>query len=211
MDEEIKLLLKPVAAGRHLSVDLIAHIDYFYNTLDCDFHTPNPLYLSNQFKAPSFVSKGEDKRTLLGKYRDVLYPCLSSRQSTDESDLPKKYGWYPNTQLGSPMKSAREAASPVPKSISSYFRHQSVKVRNDPMTPQSQVTRGGLTKRADANKTESFGQVVSAVKQQAQKRVTSEIGDGSLLGQPTPKMLTGCGKKSVLLDDEDFEEMQAFL
>jgi len=30
---------------------------------------------------------------------------MSSRQSTDESDLPKKYGWYPNTQLGSPLKS----------------------------------------------------------------------------------------------------------
>ena len=28
---------------------------------------------------------------------------------------------------------------------------------------------------------------------------------------PAPKMLTGTGKKSVLLDDEDFEEMQGFL
>lgn len=78
----------------------------------------------------------------------MIYPQIhagaTSKQSStnDGSDqvapvmnlLPKKYVWYPNAKIESPVKT-RKAESPVPKSISSYFRYQSVKVRNDPMTP----------------------------------------------------------------------------
>jgi hypothetical protein len=48
--------------------------------------------------------------------------------------LPKKYDWYPNLKLDSPMKT-RKAESPAPKTIKSYFKHSTVIVRNDPMTP----------------------------------------------------------------------------
>jgi hypothetical protein len=48
--------------------------------------------------------------------------------------LPKKYVWYPNTKIESPVKT-RKAESPAPKTVSSYFRYKTVMVRNDPMTP----------------------------------------------------------------------------
>lgn len=76
------------------------------------------------------------------------------------------------------------------------------------MTPQSQLNRaiGGLTRKADAcKKTETFGQVSSAVKQSANKRQDGEISEASLFGAPTPKILTESGK-TVLMDDFDFEE-----
>lgn len=128
-------------------------------------------------------------------------------------ELPKKYVWYPNTKLTSPVKTSK-AVSPVPKTVSSYFRHKSVLIRNDPMTPQSQLNRaaGGLTKRAEGTKkTETFGQISSAVKQSAQKRESGSVCEGSMFSPPTPKILTGQGCKSVLMDDEDYDEMTSFL
>lgn len=75
------------------------------------------------------------------------------------------------------------------------------------MTPQSQINRaGGFTRKA-GNKTDTFGQVSSAVKNSATKRPSGSVREGGLFGAPTPKMLTGTGKKSVLLDDDDFESM----
>lgn len=65
---------------------------------------------------------------------------FSNHSSTNASSelqtmgLPKKYDWYPNLKLDSPMKT-RKAESPAPKTIKSYFKHSTVVVRNDPMTP----------------------------------------------------------------------------
>lgn len=85
---------------------------------------------------------------LVSKYHRVIYPqhyhADGSKQSSTQDgstvilpaqpDLPKKYVWYPNTKLVSPVKTSK-AVSPVPKTVSSYFRHKSVLIRNDPMTP----------------------------------------------------------------------------
>jgi len=62
------------------------------------------------------------------------------RSTTDSGEaltpLPKKYTWYPNKKIESPLKQDRLLAeSPQPKSISSYGKHGQVKVRNDPTTP----------------------------------------------------------------------------
>ena len=43
LDEELKSLLSSVRNGKYLSVDLVAHIEYFYNTLECVHTTENPL------------------------------------------------------------------------------------------------------------------------------------------------------------------------
>jgi len=64
----------------------------------------------------------------------------STKDGSEHSLLPKKYVWYPNMKIESPTKN-KFAESPVPKSISSYFKHKSVNVRNDPMTPQSQINK----------------------------------------------------------------------
>lgn len=43
IDEELKTLLVKKFNGQYLGVDLIAHMDYFYNTLDCHFQTESPF------------------------------------------------------------------------------------------------------------------------------------------------------------------------
>lgn len=100
----------------------------------------------------------------------MIYPQHTSSRNSSTKDgsenqfLPKKYVWYPNGKIESPMKQ-KFAESPVPKSISSYFKFKSVNVRNDPMTPQSQIdkTRGALTRKA-GKEADTFGMASSAVK-----------------------------------------------
>ena len=51
MDEEIKAVLTNKANGPYLEVDLIAHAEYFYNTLDCDLKTLNPFTVPEKYQA----------------------------------------------------------------------------------------------------------------------------------------------------------------
>jgi len=51
LDEEIKQVLSSYEHGRYLDVDLTAHLEYFYNTLDCGFKTRNPFKKSQYFPA----------------------------------------------------------------------------------------------------------------------------------------------------------------
>lgn len=55
LDEEMKPILLTRNNGAYLTVDITGHIEYFYNTLECDNRTENP------FKHPS-------------KYQSLLYP-----------------------------------------------------------------------------------------------------------------------------------------
>ena len=55
----------------------------------------------------------------------------SSMKSTNDSGpsltpINKKYNWYPNYSLASPMKTGMQAESPAPKSIKSYQKHSSI-------------------------------------------------------------------------------------
>ena len=59
LDEELKRLLLVKKNGASLSVDLTAHMEYFYNTLECNNKTENP------FRSPS-------------KYHALQYPVTSS-------------------------------------------------------------------------------------------------------------------------------------
>ena len=99
--------------------------------------------------------------------------------------------------------------TPLPKSISSYFKFKSVNVRNDPMTPQSQLNknRGALTRKAQPE-VDGFAQVSSAVKNSAQNRPKETIREEGLFGMDQPKIVeAGTGKKSVLMDDDEFDAM----
>ena len=43
LDEEIKAILASYENGREMQIDLVSHLEYFYNTLDCSFSTKNPF------------------------------------------------------------------------------------------------------------------------------------------------------------------------
>jgi len=51
IDEELKKLLQLKMNGAFLTVDLTAHMEYFYNTLDCDNRTENPFRSPSKFLA----------------------------------------------------------------------------------------------------------------------------------------------------------------
>ena len=51
LDEELKTLLKTRNNGAYLSVDITAHMEYLYNTLECSNKTDNPFKNSSKYPA----------------------------------------------------------------------------------------------------------------------------------------------------------------
>ena len=51
LDEELKSMLKTRASGKFIQVDLLAHIDYFFNTMECHTKTEHPLSKPAEYKA----------------------------------------------------------------------------------------------------------------------------------------------------------------
>lgn len=51
LDEELKSCLMQRQNGEYLSVDITAHIEYFYNTLECDNKTENPFRCATKYPA----------------------------------------------------------------------------------------------------------------------------------------------------------------
>jgi len=56
IDEEIKQLLSMKENGQLISVDMVAHMEYFYNTLVCSNQTVNPFNCGKMF--PALLYKG---------------------------------------------------------------------------------------------------------------------------------------------------------
>jgi len=101
--------------------------------------------------------------------------------------INKKYSWYPNYQLTSPMKTGMQDESPAPKSIKSYHKHSSIQVRNDPTTPMS--VQGGSSRHfGDARFGQlNFDQASSAVKN---KPLGTSVLSMSKMGSFKPKQGT---------------------
>ena len=51
LDEEIKEILAVYENGRGFPVDIVSHIEYFYNTLGCSSKTKNPISDPSSFPA----------------------------------------------------------------------------------------------------------------------------------------------------------------
>ena len=49
LDEEIKTLLAVYENGHDTPVDIVSHLEYFYNTLECTFETKNPFDQPSNF------------------------------------------------------------------------------------------------------------------------------------------------------------------
>ena len=59
IDEEIKELLSSGTNSVDMPLDMVAHMEYFYNTLDCHFKTQNPFKCPEQYPALSHKFEGE--------------------------------------------------------------------------------------------------------------------------------------------------------
>lgn len=120
-------------------MDLAAHLEYFYNTLGCAFDTDNPFETVGSYPALSYTSKDTSnflsvdpsaKMTVFEKHRCIIFPHGSSQNTSAASKnsselLPKKYKWYPNMQIASPVFSQVDM-SPCPKTISAFSKKFSV-------------------------------------------------------------------------------------
>ena len=97
IDEEIKSLLAVKSNGSQIPLDLIAHFEYFYNTLDCQFKPENPFEKPKHHPALLYVDQTTSMTnspikamTLLEKHRHVIFPnsetATQTRRTISESN-----------------------------------------------------------------------------------------------------------------------------
>lgn len=120
IDEEFKVMLKDRRYGQILPLDIVAHLQYFYNTLNFAHavNTDNPFKNPKEYPALLYED-GLSPGTLLDKNMKLIFP--SSEQSEGKDSLlsispPPQYKWYPNPTIKSPMCSSPLIDSPGPKS-----------------------------------------------------------------------------------------------
>ena len=61
IDEEIRQLLVKAENGREITLDIVAHMEYFYNTLECHHKTVNPFECANPLMFPALHCHMNDK------------------------------------------------------------------------------------------------------------------------------------------------------
>ena len=93
LDEEIKALLTVYEKGQITPVDIVSHLEYFYNTLDCNFITKNPFDFPQNFPCLLYrepASSAESSKsnstmhdkTLFEKHRALIFPNSASQSNT---------------------------------------------------------------------------------------------------------------------------------
>ena len=97
LDEEIKDLLTVYEKGKGMPVDIVSHLEYFYNTLDCHTQTKNPFDFPLNFPALLYReppletdsnSQGSNslvEKTLFEKHRALIFPNSQAAKSMSES------------------------------------------------------------------------------------------------------------------------------
>jgi hypothetical protein len=73
IDKHYKEILKDKANGFHLPMDIISHLEYFYNTLLMSNKIENPFLNSQEYPALLF-EENTSPGTLLEKHRKVIFP-----------------------------------------------------------------------------------------------------------------------------------------
>ena len=114
LDEEIKKLLNVKQNGANIPLDIVSHMEYFYNTLACDFKTEDPFKSPMKYPALMFKDFGCDSSplahgtTLLDKHKQVIFPnsaCKVTQSQTTHSAEDNKM----TNSTGSPVKSGSHA------------------------------------------------------------------------------------------------------
>ncbi len=124
IDKEARRILKKKDNGKHLPLDIVGHLEFFYNTLLMSHESVNPFKRPNIFEALQYQlfnpKIGGPPRTLLEVHRQLIFPNLASQvpedplfdspSSEDTESLmslaslnQERYNWYPNRELEAPM------------------------------------------------------------------------------------------------------------
>ena len=82
LDKETRRFLKKKENGKNLPLDIVGHMEFFYNTLLMSHESVNPFKKSMIYEAlqyPVYNSKiGGQPRTLLDIHRQLIFPILST-------------------------------------------------------------------------------------------------------------------------------------
>ena len=123
LDEELKAILFVQANGKSIEVDIVSHLEYFYNTLDCSFTTKNPFDTPQAFPALLFrkpilsdSSSGggggvspsalplTQTRTLLEMHRLIIFPNSQASKNLSKSLSKSKSSASPDVSpIGTTM------------------------------------------------------------------------------------------------------------
>ena len=70
LDEEIKKMLSHYERGADIPLDMVCHMEYFYNTLDCHFKAEDPFKSHEDYPALQFREEDESaEKTLYAKHK----------------------------------------------------------------------------------------------------------------------------------------------
>lgn len=134
IDKEARRFLKKKENGKHLPLDIVGHLEFFFNTLLMSHESVNPFKRPTIFEAllyPIFNAKiSGPPRTILDVHKQLIFPCIlegdindplfDSPSNEDTESLmslasidPARYNWYPNRELEAQMSQC--TVSPTPK------------------------------------------------------------------------------------------------
>ena len=122
IDRAAKRFLKKMQNGKYLPLDIVAHLEFFYNTLLLSDESVNPFRIPSVYQALNFphftrmMFPGQDRPfTVLEAHRLLIHPLELSSQGEDLFDSPtsdhnasmislasldqNKFHWYPNPQI----------------------------------------------------------------------------------------------------------------
>ena len=92
IDEEIKWLISKKENGSAISLDMVAHMEYFYNTLVCSHKTVNPFECLDSYRLfPALHYKSapnlslSDAKTLMQQHRTIIFPNSNSANTQSAS------------------------------------------------------------------------------------------------------------------------------
>jgi hypothetical protein len=82
IDEEVRSLLSVKENSKLISLDIVAHMEYFYNTLDCNHKAQNPFECANSHLLfPALHNHLKDQTaaitgvtSLFQQHRTLIYP-----------------------------------------------------------------------------------------------------------------------------------------
>ena len=98
LDEEIKELLAHYDKGSEIPLDIVAHMEYFYNTLECHFKVEDPFKFPMKYPALSYCrmeytsGPSSNEKTLYERHKEVIFPnsgCKVTQSQTTNSEEPK--------------------------------------------------------------------------------------------------------------------------
>lgn len=135
LDIELKTLLQNYENGEMIPQDIIAHIEFFYNTRSMRHDSENPFDCVSQFPALLYKTYNSNE-TLYEIHKRITFPrqkilrielpgddvSMTSSQVSLVSPIDKRYDWYPNRDISSPVSQFAKSPSPVKVSYKDFRR-----------------------------------------------------------------------------------------